>query len=209
MGATIDTTTRPASAKSYTGRIVTIVSLLIGLAGAAAPVALNMDISSSAGIVAGIVAMSAVIVKYLDGWQKYEARIDDQSAPSAAVALVDPNTVAVATAPTPEPAATAPTAPEPPSEEPTPEPDVPPASNLAFINPPTAPAPPSATSAGSDADLVGVADEPDAPLPGALDQPVDPEPGDELGDIPDPPTDEEIAAVEDELSQGLPPARAA
>jgi hypothetical protein len=204
MGATIDTTTRPASAKSYTGRIVTIVSLLIGLAGAAAPVVLNMDVSSTAGIVAGIVAMSAVIVKYLDGWQKYEARIDDQSAANAAVALVDPSTVAVATTPTPEPAATAPAAPG----EPTPEPDVPPASNLAFINPPTAPAPP-ATSAGSDADLVGVAGEPDAPPPGAVDQPVDPEPGDELGDIPDPPTDEEIAAVEHELSQGLPAARAA
>jgi hypothetical protein len=200
MGATIDTTTRPASAKSYTGRIVAIVSLLIGLAGAAAPVALNMDISSTAGIAAGIVALSVVIVKYLDGWQKYEARIDDQAA------------LVAASAPTPAEATTTPAPvsadPVEPSEEPAPEPDVPPASNLAFITPPTAPAP-SATSAGSDADLVGVADEPDAPPPGAVDQPVDPEPGDELGDIPDPPTDEEIAAVEYELSQGLPPARAA
>jgi hypothetical protein len=201
MGANTDTITRPASAKSYTGRIVAIVSLLIGLAGAAAPVALNMDISSTAGIAAGIVALSVVIVKYLDGWQKYEARIDDQA---AATAVVEPSTVAVA----PPPAQVSePPAPEA-TEEPTPEPDVAPASNLAFINPPTAPAPP-ATSAGTDADLVGVADEPDAPAPGALDQPVDPEPGDELGDIPDPPTDEEIAAVQYELSHGLPPARAA
>ena len=147
--------------------------------------------------------MSAVIVKYLDGWQKYEARIDDQS---AAAAVVDTSTAATTTS-TPEPVSEQPT-PQPASEDSTPEPDVPPASNLAFINPPTAPAPP-ATSAGTDADLVGVPDEPDAPLPGAIDEPVDPEPGDELGDIPDPPTDEEIAAVEYELSQGLPPARAA
>jgi hypothetical protein len=202
MGATIDTTTRPASASSYTGRIVTIVALLIGLAGAAAPVALNMDLSSTAGIAAGIVALSAVIVKYLDGWQKYEARIDDQSAPVAAGAPAPAETTTTTPAPAPvneEP---------PPAEEPAPEPDMPPATNLALIKPEVAPAPPT-TSTGSDADLVGVADEPDAPPPGALDEPVEPEPGDELADIPDPPTDEEIAAVEYELSQGLPPARAA
>jgi hypothetical protein len=85
---------------------------------------------------------------------------------------------------------------------------MPPATNLALIKPEAVPAPPM-TSTGSDADLVGVADEPDAPPPGALDEAVEPEPGDELADIPDPPTDEEIAAVEYELSQGLPPARAA
>ena len=200
MPANTVTTTSPASAKSYTGRIVTIVSLMIGVAGAAAPVVLNMDISSTAGIVAGIVAMSAVIVKYLDGWQKYEARIDDQSAPDATAALVATSTVVPTTAAV---------ASEPTTDGPTSETDVPPPSNLAFINPPVAAPAPPPTGAASDADLVGVADEPDAPLPGVLDQPVDPEPGDELADIPDPPTDEEIAAVEYELSQGLPPARAA
>jgi hypothetical protein len=205
MGATTDTITRPASAKSYTGRIVAIVSLLIGLAGAAAPVALNMDISSTAGIAAGIVALSVVIVKYLDGWQKYEARIDDQAALVATDVATDTPAPSITGTP---PAAVPPSKEPPPAEDPTPEPDVPPAPSLSLIPPPVASAPPM-TGTGSDADLVGVADEPDAPMPGALDEPVEPEPGDELADIPDPPTDEEIAAVEYELSQGLPPARAA
>ena len=42
-----------------------------------------MDLSSTAGIVAGLVAVSTVVVKYLDGWQKFEARLDDASAPGA------------------------------------------------------------------------------------------------------------------------------
>jgi len=70
----------PASAGANTGRIVTILSLVVGFIGAAAPLVLNMDLSSTAGVVAGLVALSAVAVKYLDGWQKYEARLDAHAA---------------------------------------------------------------------------------------------------------------------------------
>lgn len=67
---------KPNSEHAYTGRTITLITLLVGLAGAAAPAIAQMDLSSTAGVVAGIVALSAVVVKYLDGWQKYEARLD-------------------------------------------------------------------------------------------------------------------------------------
>jgi hypothetical protein len=70
----------PASAGANTGRIVTIISLVVGFIGAAAPLVLDMDFSSTAGVVAGLIALSAVAVKYLDGWQKYEARLDAHAA---------------------------------------------------------------------------------------------------------------------------------
>jgi hypothetical protein len=71
------------SEKKYTGRIVAIVSVLVGLIGALAPVVADMDLSSTAGIVAGLVAVSTVVVKYLDGWQRYEERLDTADAAPA------------------------------------------------------------------------------------------------------------------------------
>jgi hypothetical protein len=180
-------TAQPQSATTHTGRNVTIIGLLIGVVGAAAPVVGSMDLSSSAGIIAAIVAMSAVIVKYLDGWQKYEARLDGQPA-------ADPAT------PAEEPAA--------PAQEP-----VPPAEEAVATDPDEGAtvitiAPPAPNGGSANADVVGDPDEPPAPVPGE-DTGLELVAGDELGDIPEPPTDEEIAAVHDELTGGMAPARAA
>lgn len=83
----------PNSHNAYTGRIVALVTIVVGFAGAAVPVVADLDLSSTAGIVAGIVALCAVAVKYLEGWQRYEARLD-------AVPTVDAGTAGVtATAP--------------------------------------------------------------------------------------------------------------
>jgi hypothetical protein len=71
------------SEKQYTGRIIAIVSVVVGLIGAAAPVVANMDLSSTAGVVAGLVAVCTVVVKYLDGWQRYEERLDAAAAAPA------------------------------------------------------------------------------------------------------------------------------
>ena len=59
-----------------TGRNATILMLVIGLAGALTPMLANMDLTSTAGVVAALLAVAPVVVKYLDGWQKYEARLD-------------------------------------------------------------------------------------------------------------------------------------
>jgi hypothetical protein len=74
------------SSAANTGRNVALATALVGLIGAAAPVFANLDLSSTAGIVAGLVALSAVAVKYLEGWQRYEARLDGvpQSPPGGA-----------------------------------------------------------------------------------------------------------------------------
>jgi hypothetical protein len=66
----------PRSANAYTGRIVALATLIVGFIGAAAPVVGNLDVSSTAGIVAGIAALTAIAVKYLEGWQRYEGRVD-------------------------------------------------------------------------------------------------------------------------------------
>jgi hypothetical protein len=66
----------PTSHNAYTGRIVALVTIVVGFAGAALPVVANLDLSSTAGVIAGIVALCAVVVKYLEGWQRYEARLD-------------------------------------------------------------------------------------------------------------------------------------
>jgi hypothetical protein len=153
------TAAQPASAHAYTGRIVTIASLVVGLIGAAAPVVLNLDLTSTAGIVAGIVALSAVIVKYLDGWQQYEARLDGAAAVSPA-----------ATGPAPAPDAPAPAAPAP-------------------VNGTAA----AATDPASALEPVDPA-EPDAPLPGEADATAGVAPDDEPDDVPQAPTDDEIAA---------------
>ena len=99
------------SEKKYTGRIVTIVSIVVGAIGALAPVVLEMDLSSTAGIVAGLVAASAVVVKYLEGWQRYEARLDAAGAARVETAPVTPPH------PQPGPLKVVPTEPEDPEGE--------------------------------------------------------------------------------------------
>jgi hypothetical protein len=115
MSTNNSSTTTPASAKNYTGRYATIAALIIGCIGAAAPAVAQMDLSSTAGVVAGVVAISAVLVKFLDGVQRYEARQDAHGG-APAPPIVEPELVA-----TPAPAP--PTAdPEPDAEPPAPLP---------------------------------------------------------------------------------------
>ena len=111
----------PRSANAYTGRIIALATLALGFVGAAAPVLGNLDLTSTAGIVAGIGALTAIAVKYLDGWQRYEGRVDalqlaaltpdapaaaQAVAPAEAVAPAAPATIRVAAA-QPAPAAAA------------------------------------------------------------------------------------------------------
>ncbi|HEY5708595.1 MAG TPA: hypothetical protein VIS51_04305 [Solirubrobacterales bacterium] len=55
-------------------RIALYLTVAAGVLGALAPVVANLDISSVAGIAAGLAAISAVVYKWLDGWQKYEGQ---------------------------------------------------------------------------------------------------------------------------------------
>jgi protein-S-isoprenylcysteine O-methyltransferase Ste14 len=62
-------------------RIVALVTALVGLAGAVAPAVANMDWSSTAGVIAGVGVVAAAAIKWLDGWQKHEARTAGTAAP--------------------------------------------------------------------------------------------------------------------------------
>lgn len=57
-------------------RIAVYLTILATIAGGLAPVIANMDLSSTAGVVAAILAIAAVVRKWLDGWQSFEARAD-------------------------------------------------------------------------------------------------------------------------------------
>jgi hypothetical protein len=69
-----------------TGRNVTLFTICLGIVGAVTPMLADMDLTSTAGVVAALVAIAPVVVKYLDGWQQYEARLD---APAAAPVTVN------------------------------------------------------------------------------------------------------------------------
>jgi hypothetical protein len=56
-----------------------IASLLAGLA----PAIANLDLSSTAGVIAAIVAIGGIVVKWLDGQAKHEARNPRSDAPTA------------------------------------------------------------------------------------------------------------------------------
>jgi hypothetical protein len=58
-----------------TNRVVAIAVAGFGFVAAIAPVAANLDWTSTAGIIAGVGTVAAVAVKWLDGWQKHEQRI--------------------------------------------------------------------------------------------------------------------------------------
>lgn len=62
-------------------RVVAIAAAVISLALAVLPVLGNFDWTSTAGVIAGIVAVLGVTQTWLLGWQKHEARVND-SAPA-------------------------------------------------------------------------------------------------------------------------------
>ena len=72
------------SEKKYAGRVVALASVFLGLIGAVLPAVAQMDLSSTAGIVAGLIAVTSIAVKFLDGWQRYEERLDGVASPAVA-----------------------------------------------------------------------------------------------------------------------------
>jgi cyanate permease len=57
-------------------RIVALLTALAALAAGLAPVVADLDWESTVGIVGGLSAVTAVVYKWLDGWQKWEGRHD-------------------------------------------------------------------------------------------------------------------------------------
>jgi len=60
-----------------TGRLATYLAAAGGLLTALTPVVANLDVTSTVGLVGGMGAIAAVVVKFLDGWQKYEQDVRD------------------------------------------------------------------------------------------------------------------------------------
>jgi hypothetical protein len=60
-------------------RTVAVVSALISLALGILPVVGNFDWQSTAGVIAGIVAVLGVTQKWLDGWIKHEATVAEMT----------------------------------------------------------------------------------------------------------------------------------
>lgn len=69
----------------YPNRVVAVIATLISLALAVLPVVANFDWTSTAGIIAGVVAVLGVTQKWLEGWQKHEARESVAVSPVAVV----------------------------------------------------------------------------------------------------------------------------
>ena len=63
-----------------TNRIVAVAAALISLALAVLPVVANMDWKSTAGVIAGIIAVLGIVQKWLEGWQMHEDRVAAQAA---------------------------------------------------------------------------------------------------------------------------------
>jgi hypothetical protein len=55
-------------------RIAVYLTAIAGLLTALAPVVADLDWTSTAGVIAGFVGVAGVVAKWLDGWQKHEAR---------------------------------------------------------------------------------------------------------------------------------------
>ena len=56
-------------------RLATYAAALAALCAAIVPVLADLDWTSTVGIIGGVGALSAVVWKWLDGWQKYEERV--------------------------------------------------------------------------------------------------------------------------------------
>jgi hypothetical protein len=65
-------------------RLAVYAAFLAGIAGAVVVPLANLDLSSTASVIGGVAAISAAVYKFLDGWQAYEARVDDPSIPGNA-----------------------------------------------------------------------------------------------------------------------------
>lgn len=59
--------------QSYLNRVVAVVTVVLSIGAALLPVLADLDLASTAGVVAGILGIVTTSVKWLDGWQKAEA----------------------------------------------------------------------------------------------------------------------------------------
>jgi high-affinity Fe2+/Pb2+ permease len=55
-------------------RVVAITGGAISLAAAVFPVLANLDWTSTAGVLGGVLSLNMVVMKWLSGWQAHEAR---------------------------------------------------------------------------------------------------------------------------------------
>lgn len=59
--------------QSYLNRVVAVATVVLSVGAALLPVLADLDLASTAGVIAGILAVVTTSVKWLDGWQKAEA----------------------------------------------------------------------------------------------------------------------------------------
>lgn len=57
-------------------RAAIYIAALVALAGGLAPIVGDLDWTSTVGVLTAVATIGAVVVKWLDGWQAYEARAD-------------------------------------------------------------------------------------------------------------------------------------
>jgi protein-S-isoprenylcysteine O-methyltransferase Ste14 len=62
----------PPRKKTPPNRVVAVATVVLALLTALAPVVLNLDWTSTAGIIASLAVVATTAVKWLDGWQKFE-----------------------------------------------------------------------------------------------------------------------------------------
>ena len=56
-------------------RVAVYFTVVAAITGGLAPVLADLDLTSTAGVLAGVVAIVAVVQKFLAGWQQYESAI--------------------------------------------------------------------------------------------------------------------------------------
>ena len=61
--------------QTYLNRVVAVLVFLTGLAGAVAIPLLDADLTTTAGIIAAVVATAATANRFLIGWQLHEQRV--------------------------------------------------------------------------------------------------------------------------------------
>lgn len=64
----------------HPNRVVVALTVLAGLVGAVAPAVANLDTTSTVGVLGGLATVLGAAVKWLDGWQKHEARVASPAA---------------------------------------------------------------------------------------------------------------------------------
>lgn len=68
-------------------RVVAVATAVVSLCLAALPVLADMDWTSTAGIVAGIIAVLGIVNRWLEGWSRYEtAEVHERTAALHALA---------------------------------------------------------------------------------------------------------------------------